>query len=173
MIFIPTVSHLRAWLNVFPPASLPPCQKDDDTQRREKKGRKQRLLVVYGLIELHRDGSEWSAQGLGNTVSGLVEAGWRGGMRVLALEEKLMRGVEEVDMAMEGQGEEELNPDGSPAVRDPAMEVWNERVPMLNGSVRRAGLDSKDGAWSGRTIEVGRILSRWFKFSKIDWGAHA
>jgi hypothetical protein len=47
--------------------------------------------------------------------------------------------------------------------------VWEERVPMLNGSVRRAGLESEDGGWSGRTVEVGRILARWFKFGRGDW----
>jgi hypothetical protein len=39
---------------------------------------------------------------------------------------------------------------------------------MLNGSVRRAGLESEEGGWSGRTVEVGRILARWFKFRKGD-----
>jgi len=47
--------------------------------------------------------------------------------------------------------------------------VWEERVPMLNGSARRAGLESEEGGWSGRTVEVGRILARWFKFREGDW----
>jgi hypothetical protein len=46
--------------------------------------------------------------------------------------------------------------------------VWEERVPMLNGSVRRTGLEN-EGVWSGRTVEVGRLLARWFKFRKGDW----
>jgi hypothetical protein len=35
--------------------------------------------------------------------------------------------------------------------------------------LRRAGLESEDGGWSGRTVEVERILGRWFKFRKGDW----
>jgi hypothetical protein len=40
---------------------------------------------------------------------------------------------------------------------------------MLNGSFRRAGPEGEDGGWSGRTVEVGRILARWFKFRKGEW----
>jgi len=47
--------------------------------------------------------------------------------------------------------------------------VWEERVPMLNGSVRRAGLESEEGGWSGRTVEVGRIVGRWFNFARAEW----
>jgi len=138
----------------------------------EQISRKQSLLMIYGSIELHRDGSEWSAQGLGNTVSSLVEAGWRGRRRVLFMEERVASTYEEVHIAMEEQGEEAVPQNERSARRDPTLEVWNEKVPMLNGNMRRAGLDSKDGAWSGRTVEVGKILNRWFKFIEFDWGAH-
>lgn len=56
--------------------------------------------------------------------------------------------------------------------KKPISKIWDERVPMLNGSARRAGLESEDGGWSGRTVEVGRILSRWFKFQKGDWDSN-
>jgi hypothetical protein len=125
----------------------------------DKPGRKTPLLVVYGLLELHRDTSEWSAQGLGNSVAGLVEAGWRAGRKVVLLEER-------------GMGDDLRDGDGNVGAeerRKGRRRVWEERVPMLNGSVRRAGLESEDGGWSGRTVEVGRILARWFKFGRGDW----
>lgn len=103
------------------------------------------LLVVYGLVELHRDTSEWSAQGLGNSVAGLVEAGWRGRWEVVVIEER------------KDEEEEERS------------KVWEQRVPILSGSVRRAGMENEDGGWSGRTVEVGRILGRWFRFGRGDW----
>lgn len=125
----------------------------------DKPGRKTPLLVVYGLLELHRDTSEWSAQGLGNSVAGLVEAGWRTGRKVVLLEER-------------GMGDDLGDGDGNVGTEERRKgrgRVWEERVPMLNGSVRRAGLESEDGGWSGRTVEVGRILARWFRFGRGDW----
>lgn len=148
-----TLSHLRAYLAVFSSAETtgqgPPEKKFD------KPGKKAPLLVVYGLLELHRDTSEWSAQGLSNSVAGLVEAGWRTGRKVVVLEERRME---------EESGDVDLEE------RKTGNKVWEEGVPMLNGSVRRAGLESEDGGgWSGRTVEVGRILARWFKYEKGDW----
>lgn len=107
---------------------------------------------------LHKNTSEWSAQGLGNTVAGLVEGGRRGEKRIVVLEEQ------KVD---DDAGE--MDVEGERSKRKPGWKVWEERVPMLNGSVRRIGFESEDSAWSGRTIEVGRIFARWFRFAKGDW----
>ena len=115
------------------------------------------LLVIYGVLELHRDTSEWSAQGLGNSISLLVEAGRRASQKVVLVEEKMIEADADAKVgAVEGSN-------------NSRMKIWDERLPMLNGSVRRAGLESEDGGWSGRTVEVGRILSRWFSFQKGDW----
>jgi hypothetical protein len=148
LVFIDTVTHLRAYLAAFPPPETengPPEQKFDRT------GRNEPLFVVYGLLALHRDTSEWSAQGLGNSVAALVEAGWRAERRVVLLEERSDSGTRPGDGG------------------DKAQKVWGEQLPMLNGSVRRAGLEADGGGWSGRTVEVGRILQRWFKIEKGDW----
>lgn len=102
-------------------------------------------MLVYGLVSLHRDTSDWSAQGLGNSLAGLVEAGRRGGRRLMLVEEREW-------------GEDEDKKTG-----------WDERVPMLNGSLRRAGMDSEEGGWSGRTVEVGRVLGRWCIFERGGW----
>ncbi len=133
--------------------------KSPPEQKFDKPGKKTPLLVVYGLLELHRDTSEWSAQGLGNSIAGLVEAGWRTRRQVVLLEERCMD-----DGSKNAGGDVELE-----EKRKSGVKVWEERVPMLNGSVRRAGLESEDGGWSGRTVEVGRILARWFKFGEGDW----
>jgi len=90
----------------------------------------------------------------------LVEAGWRCGRRVVVMEEREVGDV--------GEGESEGG-EVEGLRRENGLKGWEERVPMLNGSVRRAGLESEDGGWSGRTVEVGRILGRWFKFRRGDW----
>jgi hypothetical protein len=154
LVFIPTLSHFRAYLAVF--SSSKAVGKGPPEQKFDRPGKKMPLLVVYGLLELHRDTSEWSAQGLGNSTAGLVEAGWRTGRKIVVLEE---RGIND---GLGDIGEEER--------RNNRSNFWEEGVPMLNGSVRRAGLESEEGGWSGRTVEVGRILARWFKFGKGHWG---
>jgi len=159
LVFVPTLSHLRAYLAAFPP---PPKTAALPDQNFDKPGKKKvPLVVVYGLVEMHRHTSEWSAQGLGNSLAGLVEAGWRSGRKVVVVEEK----------PVEFEGEETVDDVGGDGegIKKPASTVWDERVPMLNGSVRRAGLESEDGGWSGRTVEVGRILRRWFKFGNGNW----
>lgn len=44
------------------------------------------------------------------------------------------------------------------------VDIYHRRLPMLNGSSRRAGLN-ESAAWSGRTVEVGVVLRRWFEFA--------
>ena len=152
MVFIPTVSHLRAYLSVFPKEER---DYDSGQSGEAKKKTPLPLLVVYGLVEMHRDTSEWSAQGLGNSVAGLVEAGWRGALEIVVVERK-------------GDGEGGLDLEDGLEMGD-ARKVWGQRMPMLNGSVRRAGMGSEDAGWSGRTVEVERVLGRWFRFRNGSW----
>jgi hypothetical protein len=148
LVFIDTVTHLRAYLAAFPP---PETENEPLEQKFDRPRGDEPLLLVYGLLALHRDTSEWSAQGLGNSVAALVEAGWRTKRRILLLEERSNSGTRPGDGG------------------DEAQKVWEEQLPMLNGSVRRAGLEAEGGGWSGRTVEVGKILQRWFKIEKGDW----
>ncbi|KAK0112778.1 hypothetical protein ONS95_014511 [Cadophora gregata] len=162
LVFIPTLSHLRAYLAVFSGEA----EKGRETtgegppkQKFEKMSNRSPLLVVYGLVALHRDTSEWSAQGLGISVAALVEAGWRGGRGVVVIEER----------EWDADGNIGGNYSDGGEGRESRTTGWEERLPMLNGSVKRIGLESEDGGWSGRTVEVGRVLGRWFRFEKGDW----
>jgi hypothetical protein len=40
-------------------------------------------------------------------------------------------------------------------------EVLRERVPVLSGSARRG---AEESGWAGKTVDVGRVLGRWFRF---------
>lgn len=128
--FTPSVTHLRAWLAAFSPSSLrnppPPVQQLPQGCS---------LLLVYGLVDLHRDTSEWSAQGLGNTLSTLIEVVARYEFRPVLLEVKQNGVTVELDA------------------------LQNEKLPILNGAAR-----NDDGSWSGRCTELGRVLGRWFDF---------
>ncbi|KAG0646276.1 hypothetical protein D0Z07_8380 [Hyphodiscus hymeniophilus] len=163
LVFIPTVTHLRAYMTVFPG---PQNKEGPPRQEWDKQGNKVPLLVVFGVVALHRDTSEWSAQGLGNSLSGCVQAGWRSGRKVVVLEERQVEDGNENENESGEFEEERPGDEGAETETEGGCKIWEERVPMLNGSVRRAGLESEEGGWSGRTVEVGRILARWFKFRK-------
>jgi hypothetical protein len=92
------------------------------------------VLLMYGFLELHRATSEWSAQGLGNSAAALVEAAVRNGFRAVVID------------PLGGGGYDTLE------------QMMSERVPMLDGA-----LVKNDGSWSGRTVDIGRVLGRWFK----------
>lgn len=97
-------------------------------------GSRMPLLMVYGFLDAHRDTSEWNARGLSLSASILVEAGKAATYRPVIVEPK--------------------DDDGHPDVET----LLSEAVPLLGRNV------AAQGAWSGRTIEVRRILSRWFRF---------
>ncbi|KAI8632452.1 hypothetical protein F5Y19DRAFT_364431 [Xylariaceae sp. FL1651] len=142
MVYIPTVTHLRAYLSVFSPdESLVTAPPPAFTGAKHRKPH----LLLYGFLELHRDTSEWSAQGLSNTTAALIEVAHRLSWQALVIEP---RGGER---------------------GTPLENALRETVPILSGGARRLGLDSDEGAWTGRTVEVGRILSRWFSFQRAQW----
>ena len=135
MAFVPTVTHLRAYLSTFTqsrsPVSAPPVK--------QRQGRPPHLLV-YGFLHTHRDGSEWSAQGIGTTAACLVEAAARTGLKAAIVEPR-------------------LNQDELDAV------LFDEQLPLVSGSMRKG-----DGTWSGRTASAKTIFGRWFTFTEADLG---
>lgn len=158
-VYIPTVTHLRSWASVFSPedgnVTGPPSNFTPP-------GRKCPTLIVSGVIELHRDTSEWSAQGLGNTMAALVETADRLGWS-LVMAEQQSRSAAELNGVGEREASQELTDFGS---------LLEEKMPILSGSARRAGLNPDEGGWSGRTVQVGRAMSRWFKFRYGPWDDH-
>lgn len=132
VVFIPTVTHLRSYLAAFfacdsktPPPPLETAPSSSPAPP---------LLLVYGLVELHRDGTEWSAQGLNTSAAGLVESAARNGLRAALVEPRKTESRDELGVSL-GAG-----------------------VPILSGSKM-----GDDGTWSGRVVPVGRVLGRWFE----------
>lgn len=90
--------------------------------------------MVYGLLEVHRDGMDWSAQGLGFSAATLMEGAMRNGFRAVVVEPRRTADGEELDKSMK------------------------ENVPVLTGTSLK-----DDGSWSGPIVAVGRVLGSWFK----------
>jgi hypothetical protein len=169
LAFIPTITHLRAYLTVFPSASSSAAQSLAQMPYSDKNSADSSLLLVYGLVEAHRGTSEWSTQGLGNTLAALVEAGVRSGKRVVIVEERQEDELEnEVETGLEeinSSGEQARTESERPQARR-VLGLWSEKLPILSGSTRRVGADIE---YAGRTVEVGTVLRRWFKFGKGNW----
>ncbi|EFQ36197.1 hypothetical protein CGRA01v4_08123 [Colletotrichum graminicola] len=139
ILFIPTVTHLRAYLSAFDPSdSLTPPPPDYPPPSSAK--RPPPLLLVYGLLNLHRDSSEWSAQGLSNSAAALLEAARRTGFKPVVVEPK----------GAGGHGDFKA--------------VLQDDVPVLSGSSRR-----DEGVWTGRTVKAKQVLGRWFRFQTGQW----
>lgn len=144
VVFIPTVSHLRAFLSVFSmddsKVSAPPSSAHDVPA-----SRKPPSLLIYGFLDLHRDTSEWSVQGVSNTAAVLVETAKRLAFQAVAVEPRTLGAEVSMD------------------------EMLAERMPILSGSARRTGPDFEGSGWTGRTVDARRVLGRWFRFQSGDW----
>lgn len=165
LVFIPTVSHLRAYLSVFSPKESKVPPPPTSTLARGNR-RKQPLLMVYGFLGLHRDTSEWSAQGISATAAALVDAASNCGFRAvmvdaprLAMQEDAQEGEE--NGASDGEGVSVANGEGETMLA--------EELPVLSASVVRAGGDLDDAAWTGRKVSLGRVLGRWFQYRQGNW----
>ena len=141
-VFIPTVSHLRAYLAVFatgehkvPPP--PPTPSDKHTQPR---------LVIYGFLDMHHGSSEWSAQGLSSTMAILLETASDLGFEAVLIEPRM-------------SGE------------NPASHLGRlaEPLPVLTGSAGRTGPGLDTEMRRGRTVTAQRVLARWVQFKEVSW----
>lgn len=155
-VFCPTISHLRAYLAVFSTATVPVIS-DPGSPNQNKEFP---LLIVYGILELHKETSEWNAQGLGNTLASLVQVGRLSGLRVVLTEKRHEDNEGEPEKKMDFA--EERNRWGT-------FKELETEIPLLGGNARRAGLDIDSQSWSGRTVKLERILRRWFVFEKAGW----
>lgn len=193
-VFTPTVSHLRAWLTVADKyffAPYPPSQPFDapknvsnaETNRPAEAHRGGRL-VVWNLVRNSCHTSEWSVQGLSETLAALIDCGQRLGCSIALAEavdsatemEQHNVGTDDEDEAMHDVPVETEDQDngnhagddiGTPEAVPAQNNIYHRRLPMLNGSSRRPGLDDSS-VWSGRTVEVGVVLKRWLQVSSIE-----
>lgn len=189
LVFVPTVSHLRAHLAVFSPSSPsskvpPPPPQPQQQEEGEELGRIPRrqpppLLLVYGFVALHRDTSEWSAQGVSASAAALVEASRTAGFRAVVVEpppppsSTTPPGLpqQQDDCAeLPGEAQEGVAGGGAAAAASSGgAQMLAEQMPVLSTSVVRAGGDLEDAAWTGRKVTVGRVLGRWFRYKARRW----
>ncbi|KAI6563817.1 hypothetical protein MCOR03_002738 [Pyricularia oryzae] len=152
VVFVPTVSHLRAFLAVFSPmdsaSKVRPPPAPTRTDLEVPVVREPPRLLVYDFLALHRETSEWSAQGIGFTAAGLVEAAHRNKLAAVIME-----------------AQSSVAPG---AAVDSFERLATEEIPVLSVAARRLGQDGEVGHWTGRTVSTERVLSRWFRFQRQE-----
>ena len=146
LAFAPTLAHLRAYLATFEPNADSHSQTGTQNPNQSVP-----MLLIFGVLELHRSTSEYSAQGLSRTLAIAVEGATAACMKLI-IAEPLKIEVSEDPMHATGV-------DGGLPI-DP----WKDQIPLLNGSVR---FGREDRIWAGRTVEAARVLSRWCRFIRL------
>ncbi|KAK6434077.1 hypothetical protein LTR95_009742 [Oleoguttula sp. CCFEE 5521] len=114
LAFCPDVSHLRAYLSVFPAqseASQPPG-----------------MLVLLNPLELHRPTSAFSAQGLNRTFALAIEAASRAGSHLILAESLALPTTSADD-------EPATNEENAIPLSDP----WDEEVSIFNVTTKSFG----------------------------------
>lgn len=104
-----------------------------------------RNLVVYNLVHLHLDTSQFSAQGLSRTLAAVVSASSH-------LEIERFELVEGMDPATPSRV---------------ATTIWDATVPLLSQSVKIGGGKGNVQQWTGREIMVRDVARRWFDFVEV------
>jgi hypothetical protein len=147
VVFTPSVGHLRAWLAVFPRTG----PGDESPEDKAGPAELTNVLFVYNFLGIHRDTDEWTAQGLGNTASALIEGATRNRLQPIIVEPSMY--VEEgyVDLGV----------------------MIDQEVPILSLKNMKAlawGLEEEDdGSWITETTPVRKVLGRWFQFGPGPW----
>ncbi|OQN97307.1 hypothetical protein B0A48_16371 [Cryoendolithus antarcticus] len=139
LVFCPDVSHLRAYLSVFPAQS----------EASQTSG----MLVLLSPVELHSLTSAFSAQGLNRTFALAVEAANRSSMH-LVLAESIPLPTTNVDG------------DGEPVEQSPIplTDPWDQEVSIFNVTTKSFGPGGR--GWVGRTVQIRRIAERWCTFEQ-------
>ena len=146
LAFVPTLSHLRAYLACFQPT------RDSARAECPRTGCRTPLLVIHGLVALHRSTRQHSAQGVSRTVALAVEAANLADMKLILAEPQY-------DVGNERSAVSDIL--SSCAPHDP----WEEQIPLLNNSVR---LINDEITGHGRTINVRRIITKWCRTSDLE-----
>ena len=155
VVFCPDVMHFRAYLSSYC-ITLP----EEHNQSGESSTwlSQPRLLAILSPIQLHRQTSYFSGQGLNRTFSGAVEAAFRTGSKLVIAEPAFALSTEP---AMPGF-EPELDSDD----RCPPSNPWDEEVSILNVTTKSFGVGER--GWIGRTVSIRTILGRWCTFQTIS-----
>ncbi|QGA14067.1 hypothetical protein EYB26_001720 [Talaromyces marneffei] len=143
LVFCPSLAHLRAYLSTF---QLRPSHDSIDPKKQDA-GRGKPVIAILDFLAVHYMSTQFSAQGLSQTLALAVETAARTDLTILLCE---------------------CNDAMNPGDRDRGPRLWDLHVPLLNGGSIRSdtGRASSSSSWSGRHVSVRQVAQRWFKFEE-------
>jgi len=160
LVFCPELVHLRAYLSTLAiPSSQPASTHTTDNSVKQHKTRVS-SLVLLNPIDLHRNTSSFSAQGLNRTFALAVEAAHATHTQLLMIECPSFGAHYGNDHEFESEFEAETTVPPRPP---PGADLWDEEVSILNVTTKSFGAGGR--GWVGRTVTVRRVAERWFVFS--------
>ncbi|KAK3678030.1 hypothetical protein LTR78_002125 [Recurvomyces mirabilis] len=155
VVFCPDITHLRAYLATY---RLDPVHHPLGSTSNGS-------LAILNPVNLHRQTSAFSAQGLNRTLSAAVEAAHRAGSRLVIAEcTQPLPPIPDADV-----GTERPHDEGDFADRnEPALTggPWEEEVSILNVTTKSFGVGER--GWVGRTVKLRAIVSRWCTFDDLS-----
>ena len=151
LVFVPTLSHLRAFLAIYAHATRRSVSASDPIRL----GSPIPFLAIWAMARLHQLTTEHSAQGISRTLAAVIEASNQHVQKLVLAEPKIV-----------STADDEANQIGSDVTwHDP----WTEALPLLSGALRFGG---EERAWSGKTVTLGAVISRWCQFVECDNGGY-
>ncbi|KAF3400305.1 hypothetical protein DPV78_005357 [Talaromyces pinophilus] len=136
LVFCPSLAHLRAYLSTF--------QLRVDPKKQDA-GRGKPVIAILDFLAVHYMSTQFSAQGLSQTLALAVETTARTDSTILLCE---------------------CNDAVNPGDRDHGPRLWGLHVPLLNGGTIRSDNERTSSSWSGRHVTVRQVAQRWFKFEE-------
>lgn len=143
LVFVSTVPQLRAYLSTYQASSY----ESPENHTLDAPSQRFRLLAVWGLLNLHRSGFEYSAQGLCRTLGSAVDAAHSSKQRLILGEMPVTTVPGHADVA---------------DIESESRNPWKELVPLLNGSA----MHGDERMLPQRTIQVSAIFQRWCHFQE-------
>ena len=165
LAFCPSLESLRAYLCVYNLEKTPSFDNPTPSGNTTyvlggRTVHRQPLLALLNPINLHRNTSSFSAQGLSRTLASAVEAAHRTHQRLMLAEcpspvhiPNAEGGLAMNDDDTEMEEVEQVEERGQ--VEDPL----EQQVSILNVTTRTFGAGER--GWAGRTVKVRGIVERW------------
>jgi hypothetical protein len=165
LAFCPSLESLRAYLCVYNLDETLPFDNPTPSENATyilggRTVHRQPLLALLNPINLHRNTSNFSAQGLSRTLASAVEAAHRSHQRLILAEcpspvhiPNAEGGLTTNDDDREMEEAEEGEEQGQ--MEDPL----EQQVAILNVTTRTFGAGER--GWAGRTVKLRRIVERW------------
>ena len=143
VVFCTTLQHLRVFLSTYTTVTKP---DSSNSLRMTKPDEKVPALALLNVINLHRETSEFSAQGIGRTFAAAIEAALYSRRQLVICECSPKYAFEN-----ESEGQ---------------FDIWEEQIQIMNDTYRTS--QSAEAPWMTSTITIRRIIARWCSFKSYS-----